>query len=362
MRKRWVGALSATALFVLMAMAVGGPGQARSGPPRVAPSTNVSHRIGPAAQRQALAYWTPARMRAATPAPMQITQDAAAAMGPLSAPDVGAPVAIPPTGGSARSESAAPDVSPATCCPGQAYAYPPPFTRYAVFSGSYPLYPFRTNGKVFFQQGSSSYVCSGTVVTSAGHWLVETAGHCVASSSTHAYSTHVTFVPAYRSGAAPFGTWTASRLWAPADWLSSGNMRDDRGFIVLAPLSGHQIQDVVGATGILFNQPYLQSFTAFGYPQGSPFTGATMQVCTASTAETDPFIGGAGSVPLGIGCDMTGGSSGGGWIVRFSSGGGYLNGHNDYQYNSPARPKEMFSPYFDNAELSLYNCATDNVC
>lgn len=362
MRKRWACALCAAAMLALVVMTTGGPGQATPSPRRAEPSRNVSHRIGAAAQRRALSYWTPARMRAAAPAPMQITRADAAAMGPVSAPDIGAPVAVPPTGASGRTGGASPDVASATCCPGTAYAYPAPFTRYAVFAGSYPLYPFRTNGKVFFQQGSSSYVCSGTVVTSSGHWLVETAGHCVASPTTHAYSTHVTFVPAYRSGGAPFGTWTASRLWAPADWINNGNMRNDRGFIVLAPLAGRQIQDVVGATGILFNQPYLQSFTAFGYPQGSPFTGATMQVCTTSTAETDPFIGGTGSVPLGIGCDMTGGSSGGGWIVRFSSGGGYLNGHNDYQYTSPARPKEMFSPYFDNAELSLYNCATDGTC
>jgi hypothetical protein len=346
-------------MFVLIVLTTGDPGGATPGPHRDAASVNMSHRIGRAEQLRALALWTPERMRAATPAPIQITHAEAAALGPVTAPEIGAPVAVPPTG-AAHTLSAS--VAPATCCPGPAYAYPAPFTRYAVFAGSYSVYPFRTNGKVFFDQGSSRYVCSGTVVSSSGHWLVETAGHCVASSATHAYSTNVTFVPAYRSGAAPFGTWAASRLWAPADWVGNGNMRNDRGFIVLAPLGGRKIQDVVGGTGILFNQPYLQNFTAFGYPQASPFTGATMQVCTASTEETDPFIGGGGSVPLGIGCDMTGGSSGGGWIVRFSSGGGYLNGHNDYQYTSPARPKEMFSPYFDNAELSLYNCATDGVC
>jgi V8-like Glu-specific endopeptidase len=290
---------------------------------------------------------------------MRITQAQAAAMGSVGGPHIGAPFAVPPSGSASEPDDAA---APAVCCPGQAYAYPPPFTRFAVFPSWYQTYPFRTNGKVFFKQGGTAYVCSGTVVSSAGHWLVETAGHCVANPATRAYSTSVTFVPAYRSGAAPFGTWAASRLWAAADWVNDGNMRNDRGFIQLAPLNGRLIQDVVGSVGILFNQPYLQSVTAFGYPQGPPFTGATMQACLASTAETDPFISGTGSVPLGIGCDMTGGSSGGGWIVRFSSSGGYLNGHNDYQYTSPKRPKEMFSPYFDNDELSLYNCATDGTC
>jgi hypothetical protein len=344
-RHRGSAALSEAATLALIVVTLSGPGHAAPGPRPAPRSENVSHRIDAAAQRRALGYWTPARMRAARPAPMRITRPQAQTMGPADGTDVGVPVAVP-----------------AACCPGQAYAYPPPFTRFAAFPSWYSTFPFRTNGKVFFKQGATAYVCSGTVVSSTGHWLVETAGHCVANPTTHAYSTSVTFVPAYRSGAAPFGTWAASRLWAAADWVNNGNMRNDRGFIQLAPLSGKLIQDVVGSVGILFNQPYLQSFMAFGYPQGPPFTGATMQTCLASTAETDPFIAGAGSVPLGIGCDMTGGSSGGGWIVRFSSGGGYLNGHNDYQYTDPKRPKEMFSPYFGNDELSLYNCATDGTC
>jgi hypothetical protein len=357
-RHSGTAALTTAALFALIVFTASGPGRAAPGPSRAPRATGISHRIGASAQRRALDYWTPARIRAARPAPMRISQAEAAATGPVALPDVGAPVTVPPSGGSQADRS----VAPVACCPGQAYTYPPPFTRYAVFPSWYQTYPFRTNGKVFFKQGATAYVCSGTVVSSARHWLVETAGHCVANPTTHAYSTNVTFVPAYRSGAAPFGTWTAARLWAAADWVNNGNLRNDRGFIQLAPLNGTQIQDVVGSVGILFNQPYLQSFMAFGYPQASPFTGGTMQTCLASTAETDPFIGGSGSAPTGIGCDMTGGSSGGGWIVRFSSGGGYLNGHNDYQYTDPKRPKEMFSPYFDDDELSLYNCATDGTC
>lgn len=43
---------------------------------------------------------------------------------------------------------------------------------------------------------------------------------------------------------------------------------------------------------------------------------------------------------------MTGGSSGGGWMIDWSqTGTGYVNGHNDYKYTS--QPLAMYSPYQD---------------
>jgi hypothetical protein len=326
---------------------------------------NVSSgRITASAQRSAARYWTKARMAAAKPINMTITASQAAALGASSAPAIGRPEAIAPSSPKGAGPAAALSADPTTCCPGAAYTYPAPFTRYGLFPGSqYNVYPYRTHGKLFFTQGAGNFVCSGTVVSSVGLWLVETAGHCVASSTTHTFSTNVVFVPAYRSGIAPFGSWTAFTQWTKSAWIQSGNFREDRGFVLLnANGLGQKIQSVVGSEGIAFNQSYLQGFTDFGYPAAAPFTGATQQICTSSTEETDPFIGGTGSVPLGIGCDQTGGSSGGGWVIRFGSGGGYVNGHNDYKYSTPSRPLEMFSPYFDSSEQSLYNCATDNVC
>jgi hypothetical protein len=58
---------------------------------------------------------------------------------------------------------------------------------------------------------------------------------------------------------------------------------------------------------------------------------------------------------MGIGCDLTGGSSGGPWITKFSGASGsanYLNGHNSYRYTS--HPQEMFSPYFGSQAQSLW--------
>jgi V8-like Glu-specific endopeptidase len=204
-------ALAATAMVITVAAAEL-PSSAAGG---VGAKANVSSAgTSRAAQSRTRAYWTPARMSHAKAMSMGITQAQAAALGASGAPSIGKPVTVEPTGG--RGVQPAPLTSPvpAACCPGAAYAYPAPFTRYGVFPNSqYNVYPYRTNGKIFFTQGAGNFVCSGTVVSSAGHWLVETAGHCVANASTHTFSTNVLFVPAYRSGTAPFGTWSAARLW-----------------------------------------------------------------------------------------------------------------------------------------------------
>jgi hypothetical protein len=334
------------------------------------PGNTASRVFSKAEQRATARYWTPNRAASAKPINISVKASQTAGAGTVDRALVGTPTVVRPAGPAATTMA-----TPVTTSLGgstslalTSYAYPAPFTRYALFPNSqYNVYPNRAHGKLFFSQhtpsGDGSFVCSGTVVNSVGHWLVETAGHCVANSGTHTFSFNVQFVPAYRSGLAPFGTWTAFRLWTKTAWINNGNSREDRGFVLLNNNgSGQRIQNVTGSEGIAFNQSYLQHVVDFGYPAASPFTGATEQLCLASFEETDPFIGGTGSVPWGIGCDQTGGSSGGGWVIRYGPGGGFVNGHNDYKYTSPSRPLEMFSPYFDNSELSLYNCATDNVC
>ena len=337
-------------------------------PSKTAVPDNMSRTFSEAEQRATAQYW--AKHGESSAKPLEIGVTASQSAHAKDASPSGTPTVVRPAGPGAPAKAA-----PVTELLGgsastalTSYAYPAPFTRYSLFpSSQYNVYPNRAHGKLFFSQhtpsGDANFVCSGTVVTSTGHWLVETAGHCVANASTHAFSFNVQFVPAYRSGLAPYGTWTASRLWTKSAWINNGNLREDRGFIILnRNSSGAAIQDVVGSEGIAFNQGYLQHVVDFGYPAASPFNGATEQLCLASFEEQDPFNSSAGSIPWGIGCDQTGGSSGGGWVIRYGLSGGYVNGHNDYKYTSPSRPLEMFSPYFDNSELSLYNCATDNVC
>src|SRR5215475_5994091 len=226
------------------------------------PGNTTSRVFSKTAQRATARYWTPSRMASAKPINIGVKAGRPAGAGTIDRALVGTPTVVRPARAHAATQatpvamSLAATPSPAS----SAYSYPAPFTRYALFPNSqYTVYPNRTHGKLFFQQGTGKFVCSGTVVTSTGHWLVETAGHCVADAATHTFSTNVVFVPAYRNGTAPFGSWTAFSLWTKTAWINTGNLREDRGFVLLNNNSaGQPIQNVTGSEGIAFNQGYQQ--------------------------------------------------------------------------------------------------------
>jgi hypothetical protein len=58
---------------------------------------------------------------------------------------------------------------------------------------------------------------------------------------------------------------------------------------------------------------------------------------------------------MAIGCDMTGGSSGGGWVITDGSGNGNVNSVNSYKYG--IEPEVMFGPYFDSTTQAMFNSA-----
>lgn len=315
----------------------------------------------PAATETAAARpWTKAEMLAAIPLDTVV---AGSNRGPATGPTVGAngPAGIAP-GYAGASRTAAipvvPDVADTTGdtelatfgTSGTAYTYPPPFTRFNVPTFDRSQYPYRTVGKIFFKQYGVSYVCSGSVV---GTNHVLTAGHCVhkGDNKTTGWSTNIVFVPAYNAGAAPYGQWTARQSITSTDWYSKGNpgglFRDWGGFSV-NKIGTTRIGNRVGYLGRAWNQGQKQHFNDFGYPAASPFNGSAMVTCQASTNKTDTVVPGAPD-PIAIGCDMTGGSSGGPWILRFTPGASgpnnYANGVNSYKYNND--PQQMYSPYAD---------------
>jgi len=100
--------------------------------------------------------------------------------------------------------------------------------------------------------------------------------------------------------------------------------------------------------------PRNQTWTSLGYPAEAPFNGQRMFQDTAPYAND-------GSVPgspatIGIGCSMTGGCSGGPWVLGLGST-NYVNGHNSYRPNS--QPLEIYAPYFgDNAHSLMQQVVT----
>lgn len=264
------------------------------------------------------AYWTPARMRKAKPAETlarraydrQRKAGLLDGLGDLT----GKPFSLPST------KAAAPGVAPVGHV-----------------------------GKVFFTFGGVDYVCSGNVVSSRNQDVVATAGHCV-NEGPGRYASNWTFVPAYDDGDAPYGKWTARKLFTTSQWAKKGDLNFDTGFAVLGTRGGRHVGAVVGASGVAFNQAKGQTYTLYGYPADQPFDGEKLQKCTGKAVK-DAY----GSADQGVTCDMTGGSSGGPWLLGNGSR-GTQQSVNSFGYDS--EPDKMYGPYWGSAIQGSYNSAS----
>jgi V8-like Glu-specific endopeptidase len=286
--------------------------------PKPAPSWPTAHAAAVTAAQQAevARYWTPARMRSATPMDQLIRLRQRPSADVLrGVPTVISPMAFPNSG--------------------------------SAWTGGGRI--VSTEGRVFFTYQGRTASCSGTAVTSQNKSTVITAGHCVKLSG--AFHTNWSFVPAYNNGNAPYGTWSARLLRATPQWVASEDINYDVGAAVVNQLNGQSLTDVVGSQGIAFNQARGQNMYAFGYPAAAPYDGTRLIYCSGRVFNA--FL----SSGLGMTCNMTGGSSGGGWFLNFSeaSGTGIVNSVNSYKINF--FPNWMFGPYFGTDAHNLYNSA-----
>ncbi|GAB3571849.1 peptidase [Amycolatopsis endophytica] len=208
-----------------------------------------------------------------------------------------------------------------------------------------------TAGRVFFTFNGSPASCSGDAVTSANSSVVITAGHCVKYQGS--WHTDWIFVPGYDNGNAPYGEWPATATLTTPQWEANEDLNYDVGAAVVAPQGGQYLTDVVGSQGIAFNQARGQAMYSFGYPAEPPYDGSELTYCAGNTFN-DAF----GSNDLGMRCDMTGGSSGGPWFQNFdeATGTGVQNSVNSFGYTF--LPGVMFGPYFGADAEALYDAAS----
>lgn len=222
----------------------------------------------------------------------------------------------------------------------------------ALVSGTYAGAD-RMNGKVFFTENGVNYVCSGTSVATATAQAVWTAGHCV-NEGPGAFVSNWAFVPAYVDGVRPFGTFAATTLYTTTAWRSTGNFSYDLGAAtVTTSSSGYVLGTAVGGRAVASNYGVSGLHVrAYGYPAAGKFNGQRQRFCDATVALRD-----SGSPqPMGIGCDMTGGSSGGAWV----NDGGAIVSVNSYGYQS--LKNVMFGPYQDTVAQTLVGCARGQAC
>ncbi|MEE1760688.1 MULTISPECIES: trypsin-like serine peptidase [unclassified Streptomyces] len=204
-------------------------------------------------------------------------------------------------------------------------------------------------GKVFFDAPEGTMVCSATVVQDPANPgksnLVWTAGHCVHAGKSGGWYRNIAFVPSYNDSArptselktatkeevAPYGVWWGDWAQTSDQWIEQGGQTGGDGapydFAVIHVTpeegsGGKSLEETVGsALPVDFDAPsvpQVESITATGYPAGTPYDGETMYQCTdkpgrLSLVESDPTM-------YRIGCSMTGGSSGGGWVATGSDG------------------------------------------
>jgi V8-like Glu-specific endopeptidase len=224
---------------------------------------------------------------------------------------------------------------------------PAPVKARAVPAGYHENAP--EAGKVFFDSPQGTSVCSATVVEDPANPgksnLVWTAGHCVHAGKSGGWYRNIAFVPSYNDSGmtaaeletatkeevAPYDVWWGDWAQTSDQWIEQGGRTGGDGapydFAVIHVTpekggDGKSLEETVGsALPVDFDAPavpQVESITATGYPAAAPFDGETMYQCTdkpgrLSLLKSDPTM-------YRIGCTMTGGSSGGGWVATGSDG------------------------------------------
>lgn len=218
-------------------------------------------------------------------------------------------------------------------------APPHGWSRWEWF-GRYRKYPVSTQGKLFFTQYGSTFVCSASTID---YRHIATAGHCLhaGDGSPNGWSYNIWFYPSYDSsqgGVNPaVGGWAIE--YASTDvsdeWYSNGSAGHfdrDWGWGRSAPtgtIHATNLGNITGALGYAWNYTD-EHFIIMGYPQAPPFSGGKLQTCAAEHRYNRDL--GTGSDSVAVACDLTGGSSGGGWLIGFGPNGAYLNGVMSYGF------------------------------
>ena len=163
-------------------------------------------------------------------------------------------------------------------------------------------------GALFEHDASGDHFCTASVVTSPGKDLLVTAAHCINGGDGSGYQTDIVFIPGYRDGATPYGIWTPQRLLVAPQWANSADPDYDVGFVVLQPLNGENIEQVLGANQLGDDSGYQYLVRVTGYPS----SGGTPITCMNWTSRQS-------ATQLRFNCGgYTGGTSGSPWVTHFN--------------------------------------------
>ncbi len=211
-------------------------------------------------------------------------------------------------------------------------------------------YPYRTVGKLTFQVGADSFQCSASVILTS---VIVTAAHCLQDvGSGNDGFTNFEFRPGHYGPAdataeqiAPYGVWEPVASSIPSSWSDGtdpgcGPTREnDIAVMALAKdADGEFVGNIVGTLGYSWNNYSfvtssltgdieVAAVTTLGYP-GLMDNGSIMQRTDGpSYPVTADFCDDGTSLPqIYQGSNLTGGASGGPWVVNFSGRDAVLSG------------------------------------
>lgn len=248
-------------------------------------------------------------------------------------------------------------------------------------------------GKVLFQMGTSYYVCSATVIDDDNDGddtaLILTAAHCVYDESGQTFATNWVFIPDY--DAAPealstnmdnycpdtlYGCWTAQSMAVHENYATAGSFNDQavlHDFAVVRVGPGGkgggvdpELDENVSDQAYSFTETHDGGATlgvangtsgyAFGYPAAKKYKGNDLIYC-AGPIDRDPAN--SNDTYRFNGCEMTGGSSGGSWLIGFDpdAGSGTVMSVNSYIYTGV---KAMHGPILDANTQVVYKFDDEN--
>ena len=309
----------------------------------LAPTVSARSSGGAAERARILAYWTPARIRAAIPRDFVRTSHGFVAT-------QGAKPRAKPGGGGGGTVSGA--------------SWP---------NGKGKIYT--ASGRVVFTLGGTDYICSGSVVSDSrsGASIVLTAAHCAydetAAGSQSGFATNWLYIPEFDSSPTytcantTYGCWTADALVVHNGFASAGSFNTqattyDWAFAVIGSggKTGSASLEALGTFGL--NTSAVANSTAvgaFGYPAAGKYHGTDLTYCSGSVGR-DPYND---NLTYRLGCDMTGGSSGGPWLAPFDGSGnnGQLSSVNSYGYSGV---RAMHGPVFNSNTAATFSAAESN--
>jgi V8-like Glu-specific endopeptidase len=204
-------------------------------------------------------------------------------------------------------------------------------------------YPYRAVGKLTFRVGSGSAHCTASVIRRG---IIVTAAHCIQNFGSGAsLFTNFQFQPGHygATGAtaqqiAPHGTWTPFRVTRATGWVNGTDVgcgsarQNDLAVMAIQKRNGQFIGSTVGYFNYGWNNYSFVSspktgnlrtaaVSTLGYP-GLMDLGRIMQRTDGPTYTTTV----CGAPQLWQGSNLTGGASGGPWVVNLSGRNAALSG------------------------------------